>query len=572
MLKHNYHPIQAPQVHSADPIKKKIGLEGERKVFLALVAALKDRNEYFFRYSLPQKNLSNRPDSEIDFVIYKRNYGLIFLEVKNWASIVYIPQHKTFGPNSGVNKDPFWQMDKAAVGFRKLFHIKNAASNQYDETIAKKVVVVSRDTDWLRKHKSAYHVEDYWGVDIALSPEKLKEAIEAEFELMPRKSFDHKTMMAILTDDNFEESLALCTSIAEMEAIYERDTHSVQSDYVNRMRHGSNWIVAGEAGTGKSYTALNLATKLQSKGQKGVFLVFNGAIQRYLSEIAVSKYKLHIERMPILTLQSFVNSYLGLKDLKVLKSRQDFGHRDKKTILAALQDQKRLDFLIIDEVQDLSLDTISVLQQGLNDPKSGLYVFVDAKQDLSLSGRHSTPESFMKGLSRLANIQKPLILNKVVRNNPKIVESVKENIDLWTAQPLPIDSGIEVIHYKESTLSGLHARTRNIMTEWMSKHNLGVSDIVVLGNRKLENFFGVHSPQMKKLSPDMYIGATPPTDVTRENRVQFYSVTSFKGCESKAVILWWNDSLPPKSKKSAVAYYIAASRAKHLLAVIKFRR
>jgi hypothetical protein len=56
-MRHNYYPIQAPQLKSTYSAKKKVGIEGERKIYFALIDALKDDHEYFFRYSLPQKNL-----------------------------------------------------------------------------------------------------------------------------------------------------------------------------------------------------------------------------------------------------------------------------------------------------------------------------------------------------------------------------------------------------------------------------------------------------------------------------------------------------------------------------------
>lgn len=213
----------------------------------------------------------------------------------------------------------------------------------------------------------------------------------------------------------------------------------------------------------------------------------------------------------------------------------------------------RYDAIVVDEGQDFLPDWWPCLDEALAQGREGtLYAFYDAHQNIF--GSHHPPET-------LEVIEYRLVYN--CRNTMCIAEYAAR---LLALEPRVRPSAPQGEPIQEIVCRNAEEMARKVtgrLTRLVDDEGIDPARIAMLSTRTLKNspFADNHRAGRFEL---VNLDANP----TPKNRVVFETVYRYKGLEADVVVLL---DLPGGSKAvEAKDIYVAATRAKHLLVVVRF--
>jgi DNA helicase IV len=182
-----------------------------------------------------------------------------------------------------------------------------------------------------------------------------------------------------------------------------------------------------------------------------------------------------------------------------------------------------------------------------------MYVFYDPKQNL-----------FVEQTGSLPALGEPFTLPVNCRNTRSIAYLCSEILDVQipTKDDAPIGDKPEIV-----TLDldyDIKKRVERYVHDWINKGKLKPKQVAILSPNKLNN------TSLKGMTKVKGVSLTDDIQVWKDNQaILFSTVRGFKGLEADAIILVDVPSDGESFNFKQSDYYVACSRAKHLLVVIR---
>lgn len=493
-------------------------------------------------------------EGELDFLILDPARGLIALEVKGgrvertaegcWYSTDRHDERHCI-------KDPGRQVSSAVNALGK--YLRNAPGfggkgfrcpygwgvalpdttmhGDFGPDMPRPIMVYQNDLEDLRG--AIDRILGYWKLKGALSPtaaqalvSTLKERIPPASTLAPRFRLEEE-MLLRLTEEQ--------TAVLDILAAHHRAA------------------IEGAAGTGKTVLAMEKARRLATTGARALLLCFNRPLAAHLRRQA--------EGFTVETFHELCECVARRAGLP-FDAPTEHGPRhryfwEEETpvrLLDALErlPDERYDAIIVDEGQDFRPNWWPCLEEALAQGREGtLYAFYDAHQ--SIFGGHRPPEA-------LEVMEHRLVYN--CRNTMRIAEYAARLMSLEPRVRTGAPQGREVEEIKGRSADEMARKVAGRLTRLVDDEGIDPARIAILSTRTLKNspFADDHrAGRFELVSLDAGGGS--------KDRVVFETLYRFKGLEADVVLLL---DLPGSSKAVGPKdLYVAATRAKHLLVVVR---
>jgi hypothetical protein len=312
--------------------------------------------------------------------------------------------------------------------------------------------------------------------------------------------------------------------------------------------------IEGVAGSGKTLLAMAQCRHFANQGKRTLFLCYNKALAAWLRESLPTEYrgKIDIYHFHHLADEACRNAGIRFDP----KSSPTFWQEESAELLlqaAAKLPELKYDAVVVDEGQDFLEDWWVVIDELNRDGAQGsLYVFYDPAQAL-FTVKEAIPDMQFGGH-----------LPTNCRNTRAIAETcgtiIRTEIRTHPDSPFgtPTSFHVEADHKKRAR------RITEQLKDLLHNEGLDPSQIAILSPKRQQNtcLAGIHSIGKLAISTD--------TQHWRNNKsVLMTTIRAFKGLEADIVILLLDGPPKPESRSFTTAdYYVAASRAKHVLHVV----
>jgi hypothetical protein len=537
---------------------------GERSVAAALCAQLPPEVVVFHSYPWLRPERHERSGKEIlhegeaDFVILHPRFGIMVVEVK--GGHVYFDQRTMRWERRGAQhqvKDPFAQASRnmhALEGFARERHFKN------DMPFARGYCVIFPDCEWTGTMPPGSVNSNLFA---ASDLERLGTRIEALFRAFDRRR-DHKMLpstvldglMRTLTSD-FKLTPALWKEVEEQEKIIFRFTED-QLMLLSFLEQHKRAAVQGVAGSGKTQLALAKARAFADEGKRVLLLCYNRMLADWLAE----QIKDQKDRITAINYHRMAREWCARAKLPFPANSDDdeFWTKSAANLFEnAIErmDGDRYDAVVVDEGQDFHeswWDSVEWLNCDLSD--GPLYVFFDPSQQL----QHRSNQ-------RLPQLGNPYQLPCNCRNTRRITSlcaaTINQEIRIKAGQP----EGREPILKLALDETSQREEIAACLKLWLSgSGGINKRQVAILCPTSIAQ------SSMRNLAALGGVGFTDNLDDWRADKaVLLTTLRKFKGLEADAVIFFDVPEFDESSKTNGFTnrhFYVACSRAKHLLCVV----
>lgn len=533
---------------------------GERKVAEALCAQLPADVVVFHSYPWlrPQRHEWSRKETlhegEADFVVVHPRFGLLVIEVKG-GHVYYDVNTMRWERRGGRHemKDPFAQASK------NMHALEALAGNRCfkgELPFVRGYCVAFPDCDWTgTPPPGAVHQNLFSARDLSC----LGTRIEALFRAFDRRP-NHKPLPTPVLDgivrtltSEFKLTPALWREIEEQDRILFRFTED-QIMLLDMLSQHKRAAVQGVAGSGKTQLALAKAREFAAQGMRVLLLCYNRMLADWLAE----QVKAFGSQITATNYHRMAKEWCARAQVPFSPGMDEkaFWNTDAAYLFEnAIErlDQDRFDAVVVDEGQDFHSswwDSVEWLNRDLSDGR--LYIFYDPSQLL----QHSTPQ-------RLPHLGTPFNLPCNCRNTERISKLCASSIQ----REIKVKAGTPEGHPPEirlaSTSEAQKAEVTRCLKSWLSGNSgLSKKQIVLLSPNSLAQ------SALRQTTSVSGIPITEDLAVWRSDQAVLLTTTrKFKGMEADAVIIF---DLPEISANtlSPEHFYVAASRARHLLCII----
>jgi hypothetical protein len=542
------YPERLPEVIRDDP-KRSAEIR-----FYEAASQLSDRFTVFYGVSWQavDKKTGAR-DGEADFVIANPDLGLMIVEVKGggigfdssrgeWISI------DRYGVDHRI-KDPVEQARKSK---HELFKKLRDLPEWHDRWLTVGHAVSFPDIHW----DESLHRPDLSKEIVidAKSLEDLENAVTHAFRYYAGGEsgglgYDRLEMVEKLLVRSFQIRTPLGVELAfEDERLIELTERQMMIlDFLSNRRRAA---IKGCAGSGKTMLAVEKARQLADQGFEVLLTCFNYALANYLSQHipeGVTVYNFHGLCRAVVNEAGFT--------LQSIQNQSEFYETFLPNAMLDAIDElgPQFDAIIVDEGQDFRENWWLPLISLLRDQDQGiLFVFYDDNQNL------------YKGFENIPGVidEAPFPLVDNCRNTQKIhqiVSAFYHDAKLLRC-PGPEGKLPEIYEYSDS--NNLIRLLRQILHRLVHDEHVGCQDIVILTPR---------SPDRSEFKVGMSIGnfylSKRPT--AKHNHIQISSIHTFKGLESRVVILTEVDQEASDILDSIL--YVGCSRARTYLVILHNR-
>lgn len=515
----------------------------EKEIFESLE---KLSDDYFVFHSLRLGEVIGEEwkEKEIDFVVYNRNKGILFIEAK--AGAVWCDENAQWRYSNGLlMKNPF----KQAIDGKWVF--KNKLEKQYHK---KRDNIVNRckflHAVWFpsvtRGSLEKIKLPNDADINMILTAEDLinpKENIERIFTLNQANSVKETILSNV--DDNYIVNEFLCPEFKILPSkSFELDNKRrkfdamiiEQQNILNYLAYQRNAVINGAAGTGKTMIAVEKARRHSREGDKVLFLCFNNKLKEYLENT------FNFENVDYYTIDGFT--------CKVCKSFDPDYDYLQEWLMDFLDKKEEFpyDHIIVDEGQDfgqerMEMDYIFEMLEEISLQKENgtFYIFYDK---LQLIQSQELPKF-------IENADCKLTLYKNCRNTKKIANTsfkplkMKKGPKLFDAALLGNNPKIAFVDKNEVE--------KIIDKEIKQSINEGMEDIQILSCAGSGKSIVEH-----RVSEEKYDQKT--------RQINFTTVRKFKGLEAEHIILIDVDK--KILMEDNLLFYVGSSRAKFQLTIV----
>jgi hypothetical protein len=536
--------------------------DAERNVYKSLERQLD--NSYLAIHSqdwiLPPEVQSPELDQyegEIDFVIARRDQGILMIEVKG-GGISYDDRKDQWysegRDGTHTIKDPWKQ---AKYGQEALYDIikqdeRVLEEGQFYGMIGHAIVfpdITSDQKSQFNKAKLPNHL-----VLFRENLEEIGEEIEDLFDYWN----DKKKNTDQLPKDDWEtlEKYLLPHSFqvpVHMKQLFENEEEQIhsftedQSELLGRLQHNDRVFVSGVAGSGKTILSIDRAVGLSNEHDQVQWLCYNKNLREHIEET-------HPDApFTISHFHAFARRYIDyIADLdwnvpSDQEEQRDFFRNQVPELLleAAELEDTRYDAMVIDEAQDFHSNWFHALEEVLAENHK-LYVFFDPNQSVygQLPDWLEEPDGTFFPLNK--NIRNPREVGEAALELGEIEDDVEY---VFEGHEVHIDIAEDQSELPDLLQGAFH--------ELFVEERIDPTRSVVLNEHRIQN---------SMLDDERELGNYRLTDEpTEANDVQYSTIKGFKGLESD-VVIYLQPERDDRDKKQEA--YTAASRAKHLLWII----
>jgi hypothetical protein len=545
--------------------------QAEEQVY-RLAASLPDPWRVYYSVTLSMKEEGQGVrDGEIDFVFYHPSHGVVVFEVKGGRISLDGQSGKFYSINrhgrSFLIKNPFHQ----AITWRNRFvrflrgqNVNVPVSHAVcfpgvDESefpvhasIEHSVLVGRRGLEHLEQFLSnvvrSFHRDDFLKfADVASDLDRLLIGTTFESKPMLREYIDTHEAMVLESDLMHDILVSPVTGVPRLG-------------------------VEGEAGTGKTVLAMNLAKHFRDQGASVMYLVSSPLLAAKLaSDIG--------EGIEVRAVQELAASY-GIS-LLVTPSDWSRSHQDYVQIeaperlrKAVLNGQRRYSVLIVDEAQDIQPYWWLALEALLTNPEvDRLYAFFDREQGIFGGGGEENEKAYHPE----ETLPVPTNYMRLHRNyrNTRQISQFARGLRRSSQTQIPAFSDRagympQIIRYTDT--EDARRKMNDLVRELTVDLGVHESEIMLLSARAPENKDSVLSG-VDRISDLKVVKLTSDRvregDVSRDGELSIATIATFKGLEAKVVIAFnlSEYNLPAQHPIMSSLIYVAMTRAKHMLYV-----
>jgi len=542
-----------------------ISVKSERDVARYLVSLLPDDCIIYHSYPWLRADRNDRgnttiKEGETDFVILVPSHGMLVLEVKGGA-IDYDAGGRQWnrvltGGRLKPIQDPFEQANRNThylekeikrkgyqganrlpFGFGYAVVFPDCEYSGHTPPGSEPAIIFSASdlpfldrkiknalTQWIRKDQPVLLSKDDMG--------KIQQAISPSFNLLP----------------------VLFRKVAEQEEKLFRLTND-QKQLLVFLGEKKRACINGVAGSGKTMLAQAQAEKFANDGLSTLLVCYNKTLAKWINDSIDLSYK---DKITVKHFHGLCYDWCKKAHIPFNPSFDNSDEFWKETapelLIEAIDmvDQK-FDAVIVDEGQDFYPNWWVPLEMINNEDEKGtMYVFFDPNQNLYVDQASSLPA-----------LGEPFSLPTNCRNTRLIAKHCGDILEVLvpTHDDAPIGIKPEVVLLDSE--HDIKKRVERYVHDWVNKGNLKPNQIAILAPTKLSNSSLKGAIKVKGIALSDNID-----DWKSGKSILFSTIKGFKGLESDAIILIdIPDSESVSFNKSD--YYVACSRAKHLLMVVK---
>jgi hypothetical protein len=331
-----------------------------------------------------------------------------------------------------------------------------------------------------------------------------------------------------------------------------------QQVVLDGLRDNRRLAIRGGAGTGKTMLGLWRAVEYAKEGIDTLFLCFNRQLSQWLSERmdeelnSATRNLLHIDTFHGLCRKFYREAKLPFSPPRDPQQSSDFwANVVPNKMFDVLLDEVpnlRFDAIVVDEAQDFRSDWWLVIESLNRETNGRLAMFYDPNQNLF------TDENTLPHTDAVFHL-------KINCRNTRAIHDYSVKKMSANVQSSPrVPAGSPPIEIEVTDGQQQRDRCGSLIKSWKTDYRVGPNRLAILSYRKLERscFAGVPRVAGLPITSDL-------NEWKKGNGVLFSTFAAFKGLEADAVVLLTSRLAPP----SASDYYVASSRAKHLLGVIE---
>lgn len=547
---------------------------GERRVF-SLLKADPDTENWTVLHSLGlARRGKKKPFGEIDFVVLVPGKGIICLEVKSgrisckdgvWSTT------DRFGVTNNYKRSPFSQAQEGMFAVRKALEKKfGNGSVEHNCPMGYGVVFDSVSCPPVTTEFERSDVIDQDDLRHPISRSLLRLAKHQEGMLIAKNPPEQKTLKKIrqFFRPDFDLVVTRSTQIGRTEDTLLQLTEE-QYTRLDELEDNPRCLFEGAAGTGKTVLAVEFARRsAQERSKKTLLVCFNRLLGQWLATDSPAS---NVDGLVTGSFHSLIRERIIKTDLaeELSSAEKNVPAKDLfNEVMPALGELaiddlgERFDTIVIDEVQDLMRpEILNVLDQWLVGGLSGGNWALFG--DFTRQALFNAPEN---GLAELEN-RSPYFTKAKLRQNCRNTRRIASETAylsgfkdlpyvLMTVEGLPVEyyywnEGADKISQIEGTI------------ERLEEGGVSISDIVILGTKKLQN---------SSLSASKDIAGYQIHDITKrhsghktDKTILYSTAHGFKGLESPVVIVIDIDDVALEGNQSLL--YVAMSRARSSLSL-----
>ena len=503
------------------------------------------------RFVLPAYGNFPKPiQCETDFIVFSPKRGYIGLEVKGgkeigrdhdgWYSISH--QGKTFRI-----KDPGSQAQNAVHTVNK--YLRNFPDfNQWTPPFGWGVCFpgVPGQKHFDSSLPREYVIDKAETSDMLTNIERIFDANGMKEGLIP--SIKIQAFLKVLAP-TFKLAPSLATRFDDDTPALVRLTEE-QNDLLDMFDEFNRVAVKGAAGTGKTLVAMEKARRLAEDGKRVLLLCFNEPLAKHLAKLTD---EFTIEHFHGFAAKMCRRSGTAFKVPFDEEAKDKFWAEDAAELLGQFLQSypdERYDAVIVDEAQDFKPLWWLPVESLLRDPKESVfYIFYDPNQQIYDGG--PADDLGLKSTGLKYNC----------RNTKNIADYSCKLVDLIPIlkDGTPDGEQVMVPAVCESDAE-LLSTVRKTLHDLVNVNQVSTDRIVILTTGAAKA-----SPLYKSKLGDFSLIGINQTPGPKE--VCFDSLHRFKGLESDVVILC--GVRPGEEESAAKNMYVATSRARHLLVVVR---
>lgn len=507
------------------------------------------------------QNNQSLQQGEADFLILWPDKGLLVLEVKGGLISYAAENRQWFSRDRHENthhiKDPFEQASKGlhtlvnmikksvqsagslpfafgyAVCFPDLVYKGGATPPGAEPNIIIDLSDFLTSNSLAKAVANALHKWSRGAKPRPIEPElrkKLERAISSEFKLMPRLSRQLETQeeqLVRLTDEQ-ARVLEFCAS-------------------------NSRVAIEGVAGSGKTLLALAQSRRFAELGLRTLLLCYNKALAAWLREVLPAEYAdaVHIHHFHGLAHDACEQAGIPFEP----NGSSTFWQEDCPELLmqaASVLPDLKYDAVVVDEGQDFLADWWFAIDELNKHGEQGhMYVFYDPAQTL-FTPKEAIPDMQFGGH-----------LPTNCRNTCAIAGTCSDIIGAEIKTHPEAPTGVAT---KFSVEEDEQKRTKLIeeqLADLLQNEGLDPAQIAILSPKRQQHTY------LAKFNAVGHLAISDDPKSWRENKsILMTTIRAFKGLEADVVILVLDRAPKPESVFTAADFYVAASRAKHVLHVV----
>lgn len=540
---------------------------GEKKIFEKLK---KLPDEYIVIHSLKMLKHIQKVEGEIDFLIICPK-GILCIEVKGGRverrEGIWIFKDRYGNENTKV-EGPYEQVAKNMYSL--IEHLKDRLKNSKINVsnIQFAYAVAFPDIEFDRQE---IDIEGRITIDIEkLENNKIKAIIDDVYKYQADKFFEkyNKTRNGLNSSDiskittilrgDFGYSQNLSAELKETEKLLIKLTEE-QKKILEAMEENKRILIKGTGGTGKTVLLYEQTLKLAALGKKVILICYNKVLSKYLNRRLIKEDEEIKKNIKIVNLHAYMLEQVRKVDKEYIIENTDEFFENKLPQDFIRTNSEKYEVMLLDEAQDLlRIQYIECLENILiGGLKNGnWYMALDEKQNIYNTELEELlaiiEEDIRPVITKLTkNCRNTMQISTINIKITGIVQSVNNEV---------IGEDVEIIKYSDE-ISQKNAIRKVIRR--LKMNGIKNNEITILSKHSYEDSIFKGDNFLRDIAKVKKI-----IEYTEEKDdcIKFSTIHSFKGLESKIIILCDVDKTDDIA--SQILNYVAISRAKLLLYIL----